>query len=203
LAGALLAGPVLTACDQPDVAALVDTEKITQDQLATITEDYNFMIALYAQAEPAAAADILSQVILDRVAAHLIEATGDQALVEATQALTIKDFATWLRENGVGDDADIKRVEAMGPDAFYVFTQSRVEVLQGAYDSGQVSTEELEAALEKVEVNPRYGQLPQGEQPSVAIEAVSPPWRISLDLLTLADAAGTDSDLAPVPEPVQ
>jgi hypothetical protein len=195
VAGALLAGPVLVGCDQPKTAAVVGPETISQEQLATLVEEYNFIYSLATGAPPEDVDAILTQAIVDRIAANLLAETGNQALVDSAQALTPGEFADWVEQNEVADAAAVERVKALDQESFNIATNLRVALLQEVIDAGEVSSEQLDAALADVSVNPRYGEWPTGEEAAAAVSQVDRPWLISLAALTAAQ----NSAVAPAP----
>jgi hypothetical protein len=200
VAGALLAVPALAGCDQPSAAAQIGAETITQERLAALVDDYNLIFALATGAEATAVDAVLTQAIVDRVAGRLIAETGDQALIDSVNPMTPDQFAAWIEENEVADAATVELVKKMDPDSLSVATNARLAVLEQAVNAGQVTLDQLMAALEQVKVNPRYGEWPTGENARAALEAPDRPWLISLASLGAEDA-GQDLNLVPAPEP--
>ncbi|MDR1186640.1 MAG: hypothetical protein LBK95_04180 [Bifidobacteriaceae bacterium] len=198
VAVAALVAPGLAACDQPKAAAVVGDVIITQDQMSSVTADFDFVYTLQQGSPPQDPSVAFQLAILDKVAAEVLEAHGDQALIDSVSYYTTEDVeanAQYLTEAGAADEATVARFKEITLESWDVLYGTRFQAMGAAIDAGTIALEDYVDAINAVKVNPRFGEFAVDENGSPTFQAVSYPW-----LISRADLAAEDAASEVVPE---
>ncbi|MDR2379515.1 MAG: hypothetical protein LBD70_08855 [Bifidobacteriaceae bacterium] len=190
--GCLLATPTLAACDQPSVAAVIGSRVVSQERLARLTDNYNLVFELIG-GQGLTAQEILGQVIADQVSAEVLNSRADSSLAESVEIVTAAELAQLLTESyGVAEDLTAP-ILSLDQGSVDLILGSRIQVVAGALESAELTTEDVVAVLSEVRVNPRFGELVDIESLDTTPVPISPSWLISLDSLS-ADQADDSLD---------
>jgi hypothetical protein len=199
VAGALLAGSGLTACDQPNVAAQIGSEVITQDRLIELQQDVGAIFEALAGQTGLTTSEVLTMLVAEKISAEVVEATGNQELIgliqswtpESVSGLVDEALATGTVEPDVGD-----RLRAIPPTSWDLAAQMGAQVAAYGLEQGVINAADYIAALETVEVNPRYGDLVLGSNLAPLLTPADHPWQIPASSLT-ATQPDAGFELAP------
>jgi hypothetical protein len=161
---------------QPGVAAVVDGEVITQEELSAVAAQYNRGVALTGNAWQPSEADTLAIMLSNAYARAVLAGTGNAELIEAARPVTVGEFAQLVDEQITdAETAEALKAEMTNPVAIDVLLLWAPSVLMTAQQEGFVEAEFDESALD-LAINPRYGSL---DYTNITMVAPVYPWDLS------------------------
>ncbi len=160
-AAALLAGLALGGCSaQPGAAAVVDGERISENQLARAVADFSAVTGQQVDGATMLGTLVVAPVLIDVAAEHGVAASDDQA----AELLDRQAEATGLPVPEEGYGEGVLQVAKMT-----IVNQGLSAAPDASAAMEEISTRIAEA---DVEVSPRYGEF----DPSGQIVATPLPW---------------------------